>query len=91
MPDLSNAPSENLSKNRFIRWEELSSKWLHSRKVAILVICFVIADIALFLKLAPFDSWANFMKFVVASYMTANAADGISDAMKSKDSKDSQG
>jgi hypothetical protein len=74
-------------KPRFIRWEELASKWLHSRKIAVLLICFIIADIALFVKLAPFESWAGFMKFVVASYMGANAADGIGDAMKSnKDS-----
>jgi len=78
--------SEETPKNRFIRWEELSSKWLHSRKVALLLVCFLIASVALFLKLAAFDSWANFIKWVVGCYMGANAVDGVSDALKNKDS-----
>lgn len=81
----SSAAKETLTK-KFWDKEQLIQKWLHSRKVAILIVCFIIADIALFLKLAPFDSWAGFMKFIVGTYMGANAVDGVSDALKSKDS-----
>jgi hypothetical protein len=78
--------SSEVVKKKFIRWDELASKWFHSRKVAIYLVVMVVASIALFLKFVDGGQWTDITKWATSGYMAGNALDGIGDALKSKGS-----
>lgn len=71
-------------KNKFIRWDELASKWFHSRKVAIYLGVMLVASVALFLKLVDGGQWTDITKWATSGYMAGNALDSIGDALKPK-------
>jgi len=43
-----------------------------SRKFVFLLIVFVVSLVALFLKIANFDSWADFIKWIFGAYILGN-------------------
>lgn len=71
-------------EERLIQWRKIAQSWMHSRKALIFLVTFTIANVALFLKLLNGDQWITIIKWTVASYMGANVADGVSDAISGK-------
>lgn len=71
-------------KQKIIHWEKIAQSWLHSRKALIALVAFVIAGVGFFLRFLNGDQWIGFMKYLLPTYMGANAADGFSDALAKK-------
>lgn len=71
-------------EKELVNWDHLVVKWATSRKLALFIVAFIVATVALFAKLLDGGHWTDFVKWALGSYMGANALDGVSDAMKGK-------
>ena len=69
-----------------IHWKQVTQSWLHSRKALILLVTFVIANVALFVGKLNGDQYVGFVKWVVCSYMAANVGDACAAALAGKGS-----
>lgn len=84
LPQVPSLPTP--APGKLIHWRMVTQSWFHSRKALIFLVVFVIANVALFVKLIDGGQWIDVIKWSCASYMGANVADGIASALSSKGS-----
>lgn len=76
---------ENEIERTLIHWKQITQSWLHSRKALILLVTFVIANVALFVGKLNGDQYCAFLKWIIASYLAANVGDACAAALAGKD------